>query len=413
MGKTNLKNILPSCAFLVLLFITSLEGLTDNAVLQKILKHIDEFLVLGCMAYLVLHIHYVFRKKRALLWCWLGFLAIGAVSGVVYRYQALIPSVMDAVVIISKFMVGYLTAYVYARLHPGNLADQVAGVTRITTLLFFVIAVHDILLSPFFPKGDYRYFADSLILMFSHQTYLAAAMATLLILLGYTDKNHKNIPYMLMASFVGMMTLRGKAIAFFLVYWVMYICFLIFRNRHYLALLVAGGIGCVIVAFGQITEYFLDNTRYSPRQILLRDSIALAAKHFPLGTGFGSFGSTIADQYYSPLYLELGYDNNYGMGPADSMFLSDSFWPEIIAQFGFIGFVLFLAVVVCFLVAALRKMRVHRQGGFAMLAILLNMLINSMAESSFFNPTSFLLFMIFGICEAKNHPVKTLGEKAP
>ncbi len=401
MGKINTKNLLPGCIFTVLLFLMCLEDLTDNSALRFLFKHIDEVLVLGCLAYLVLHIHYLFCKKWRLLYLWLGFMAIGTVSSILFRYQGLIPSVVDAIVVISKFMVGYLTAYVYASLHPGKLTQRMTGAARIITLILFVIAVHDLLMSPFFPRGDYRYFTRSLLLMFPHQTYLAAATVTLLVLLGHTDRFHKNLPYMLMATFIGMMTLRGKAIAFFAVYWVLHICIMVFKNRNYAGMLIGGGLGSVVIGFEQISTYFLNTSRYSPRQILTKDSIVLAAEHFPLGTGFGSFGSTIAAQYYSPLYEQLGYPNNYGMGPVGSMFLTDSFWPEIIAQFGFIGTVLFIGILILFVLYSIRTLKKDRIAGFSMLMILVNMLINSMAESSFFNPASFLLFILFGLIEAE------------
>lgn len=401
MGKINMKNLLPGCVFTVLLFLMWFFVLEIPG-LQFVFRHIDEVLVLSCITYLILHIHYLFQKKWRLLYLWLGFMAIGTVSSIIFRYQAIIPSFVDAVVVISKFMVGYLTAYVYARLHPGKLSHRMAGAARIITLVLFVIAVHDLLMTPFFPRGEYRYFTQSLTLMFPHSTYLSAAMVTLLVLLGYTDRFHKNIPYMLMATFIGMMTLRGKAIAFFAVYWALYICIMIFRNRNYAGLLVGGGIGCVVIGSERIFAYFLNSAQFSPRRIMMADSIPLALRHFPLGTGFGTFGSAIAAQNYSPLYTQLGYPMLDGMSPENTAYLNDSFWPEIIAQFGFIGTALFVGVLILFFVYCIRCLKKNRIAGFSMLMILVNMLINSTAESSFFNPTSFLLFTVFGLIEAEN-----------
>ena len=45
-----------------------------------------------------------------------------------------------------------------------------------------------------------------------------------------------------------------------------------------------------------------------------------------------------------------------------------------------------------------------------MLMILVNMLINSMAESSFFNPASMLLFAIFGLIEAETQYIPTISK---
>ena len=67
-----------------------------------------------------------------------------------------------------------------------------------------------------------------------------------------------------------------------------------------------------------------------------------------------------------------------------------------------IGTVLFLAVLVLLFKSTLKTLRSRPKAGFAMLLIFINMLINSTAESSFFNPASFLLFILFGLMEEKD-----------
>ncbi len=401
MGKFKLKNIVPGCLFALLLFIQCLETVTQIAAIQSMLKHIDELLVLVATAYLVLHWRYLFRKKPVLTRLWLCFMAIGAISSLVYGYQSLLPSLMDAVVVINKFMVGYLTAYLYSCQHPGYQYPRMDGVARIISVILFALALHDMVFTPIFPVGEYRYFTNSLILMFPHQTYLAAACVTLLILLGANNEKQRNLPFMFMATFVGMMTLRGKSIAFFGVYWALYICILVFRNRHYLALLIGGGIAAVAVGMEQIVLYFFTDSHFSPRSIMTADSIKLMLEHFPLGTGFATFGSTLAQTYYSPLYLKLGYDGLPGMGPENAMFLTDCFWPEIFAQFGIVGTVLFVVVLALMFKGVLKTLKTRPLAGFAMMMVFVNMLINSTAESSFFNPASFLLFIVFGLMEEK------------
>ena len=312
------------------------------------------------------------------------------------------PALTDALVVINKFMVGYLTAYLYSCQHPGYLYPRMNDAAQIIAVVLFLLALHDIFMTPFFPVGEYRYFANSLILMFPHQTYLAAACITLLVLLGANNEKQQNLPYMIMASFVGMMTLRGKAIAFFGIYWALYVCILVFRNRHYLALLIGGGLAAVIVGMEQIVLYFFTETHFSPRSVMTTDSIKLMLQHFPFGTGFATFGSTLAQTNYSPLYLQLGYDGLPGMGPQNAMFLTDCFWPEIFAQFGIIGTILFIVVLILLFKSILKTLNKRPKAGFAMLLIFINMLINSTAESSFFNPASFLPFILFGLLEEKD-----------
>lgn len=81
----------------------------------------------------------------------------------------------------------------------------------------------------------------------------------------------------------------------------------------------------LFVSKDQLSTNFGQNVGYSPRLILFKDGIKLMMEHFPFGTGFGSFGSSIAANYYSPIYERLGYQNNYGMSSEYSGFLTDCF----------------------------------------------------------------------------------------
>lgn len=413
MKQFNLKNISSAAIALAFVFLMCLEGMTEIGILKTLLRYSDELFTLLCMLYLLRHIHYVCNHKAVLIALWVAFLIIGAISTVVWRYQSLVYSVVDGLFIISKFVVGYLAAYVYTRLHPGDFCKKANGAVRILTVILFLLMLHDLIfpLFAFFPQGEFRYFTNSVQLMFPHTTYCAAAMATILIFLGYTDEHGENIPYMLLATVIGMLTFRSKALAFFAVYWLLYICLVKLRFRNVLALLGVGAAGGVLIGMEQITLYFLAANRHSPRNIMLKDSVRLASDHFPFGTGFGSFGSTLAAQHYSPVYTRLGYETLDGMKSTDPKYLTDCFWPEIIAQFGWIGTVIFVIVVALFLIWAMRKLKKNIHAGFGMLMIMVLMLINSTAESSFFNPTSLFLFLLFGLFETRpdtRHPSENI-----
>lgn len=69
--------------------------------------------------------------------------------------------------------------------------------------------------------------------MFPHATYLASSAAVLLIYLGYNNRNGQNLKYMLMATFFGVATLRGKALGFFAVYWFVYIIIKYVKSKNY------------------------------------------------------------------------------------------------------------------------------------------------------------------------------------
>lgn len=83
----------------------------------------------------------------------------------------------------------------------------------------------------------------------------------------------------------------------------------------------------------------------SPRSVLYADSIVLAARAFPLGTGFGTFASVGSIRFDQSLFVELGYGAFWWY--THRSFLYDSFWSRYIAETGWFGFaaqVLFYAV---------------------------------------------------------------------
>lgn len=398
--KINLKNAWFSCIFLLLFFVTCLDTLSSISIIQFFLKHVDEFIVILLYIYVLSRLKYLSKQKKYILLVWNCFIFLGIISSIVFRYQTLYATFVDCVLIVNKFMIGYLAAFIYASFYSGKISERIYQVVKWITIILFLLAIHDLIMTPFFEVADYRYGIYSLKLMFGHPTYLAAAGTTLLVYWGNYNKNRNNIWYMIMSSLLVTATMRGKAVAFVVVYWMLYMFIFVIKSRKYLILIGCGGISALAVGINQIKDYFFAAS-YSPRLIMLKDSISLATKHFPIGTGYGTFGSSMAADNYSILYDQLGYENYWGMGSTDNLFLSDGFWPTIIAQFGYIGLILFVLVVCLLFRQSIDVVRLDRYAGFAMLMIMINMVINSLAESAFFNPTALLLFIMFGIYEAE------------
>lgn len=77
------------------------------------------------------------------------------------------------------------------------------------------------------------------------------------------------------------------------------------------------------------------------------DGVVLAFQHFPLGVGFGRFGSAIARDNYSIEYLRLGYDAIHGLGSPGNpnnhgRWLTDTQWPAIVGEAGLVGALFFV-----------------------------------------------------------------------
>ena len=227
------KKICIMVIFTTLLFLMCLESLSDNVYVQFLLKHIDELMTLIILAYCFCNYRIVIREKSYLIVLVGAFMLMGGLSSILYHYQGIVPTVLDAFLLVDRFILGYLGIIVYSYSRNETITDSLLWISKIITVILFLLDMHDIIFSPFFEKADFRYFMYGLQLMFPHATYLAAASVTLLIFLGYKNRNKENLKYMIMISIVGMSTLRGKALGFFVIYWIIYVIvkYIKFKNN--------------------------------------------------------------------------------------------------------------------------------------------------------------------------------------
>lgn len=103
----------------------------------------------------------------------------------------------------------------------------------------------------------------------------------------------------------------------------------------------------LLISLPAITKFnnvFLNTEEgIAPRLLFINTSIEIFISKFPFGIGPGYFGSALANMFYSPLYVDLGWSNIRGFGENSSTnFLNDTFWPMIIAQYGFLGLLVVL-----------------------------------------------------------------------
>ncbi|MFW6009459.1 MAG: hypothetical protein ACOCP8_09375 [archaeon] len=190
--------------------------------------------------------------------------------------------------------------------------------------------------------------------------------------------------------------MRGVAIIAF--FWILYIFFIKGFKKLKLKYLIIAVIISALTAYRQIKLYFfvLDGAR----KLLTITSLIIAKDHFPFGTGFGTYASHISGEYYSVLYSMYGLNNIYGLTKNNIMFISDTFWPMVIAQFGFLGFILVCIVMVLLFLDIWKKKKLDKYNFWASLILFVFMIILSTSNSSFVNPQAVTIFFLLGFYEA-------------
>jgi hypothetical protein len=77
--------------------------------------------------------------------------------------------------------------------------------------------------------------------------------------------------------------------------------------------------------------------------------------YFPLGAGFSKFGSWYAAVNYSEYYYMYGCSEVYGLQPGNTFFATDTFWPMIWGECGFLGTIVYILILVFIFSCLTRK----------------------------------------------------------
>ncbi len=164
-----------------------------------------------------------------------------------------------------------------------------------------------------------------------------------------SSKSKTNIIYGIMAAIIifAIDSGIGKLGLLLIIYFFLFLKYFRPKIRY----VILFGIVIVMLSMDEITNY-LTNTS-AVRYLMIYYGIITALRYFPFGSGFATYGSTIAKQDYSYLYYEYGFNHIYGMMPGDDgMYLSDTYYSMIIGQFGFIGtmvFLIFLLIIFAYI----------------------------------------------------------------
>jgi hypothetical protein len=92
-----------------------------------------------------------------------------------------------------------------------------------------------------------------------------------------------------------------------------------------------------------------------PRAQQYAAAFLIAKDNFPFGTGLGTYGGAGAEKFDLSLYYEMGFGRYWWFGKQD--YLLDTYWPNSIAEGGWIGFVLLLSHYIVLGLYAVRNAR--------------------------------------------------------
>ncbi len=142
------------------------------------------------------------------------------------------------------------------------------------------------------------------------------------------------------------------------------------------------------------------------RNVLYSTGFRIAKDFFPFGSGLGTFGGWIAAIYYSPLYSRYGISSVYGL-EKDGHFLTDTFWPYITGQFGFIGILMYVWILFSFSYTMMKIFKrtddlIVKAFALGVMMVLVEAVFESVAQPIFLSPPPyFFIFACLGLANSR------------
>lgn len=400
----------PKAGVALVLVMTMLSQTLQTMTGSSLVGYADELAVLLAAVVLPVRRLWVHGSLRFMTayWCFAGFAAAGVVS-------ALLNTVPLSLWAVSGFLFlkGPLLMMAVLQIDWGR--EDISRIVRWGTVAVMVL-LFSALCNAVIPEAwnsvvgrqevSYRLGVPSLTGLFDHPVGLASVMGmAFLAVLSYRRIVNRTLGSLLLlvaTAGVGLATFRRKSlVSVFVVAIGGRLVLPGERTKFVTLLLLLLPLG-LLVAWAPLTELvtgtyeeYFSNIDTTARTTMTIDAAGLALAAFPLGVGFGRFGSAVASANYSPLYEHLGYSRIHGMGPGErGGFLTDTFWPAVMAEAGILGLLCYLAGLFLMIRPAWALMRRSdhpgvQWAGAVAVAWIVQLLIESAAAPVFTGPPMF------------------------
>ena len=375
-------------------------SLINNTIMfPAIFAYFDEFVALLFFPYFLLNI--ANRKKifsYGLVFFIIVFVFVGFLGSTIYKFQTFDSVIIDSFACVKFFMILYFSlsliknqsdVYCLKRALIPILKIYILICLLLTILVYF--GVYD-------GAAGYRYGLVSIRLFYNHPTYFSASMFGAILIITLLMNKKTDFVFILIGILLIISTLRTKAfiaVGFFLI-------FAIFFNNKLkkfkfipFVVIVIITLSVLFIGYDTYEFYFLGD--YNARQALFQTGIKIMSDRFPIGYGFSTFGSSESAKHYSVIYFIYGIDNVYGISEQYSSFISDSFWPMIMGQFGIIGLISFIMILYLIFKKYVLVTRTNFHCIIASITAFFYLLVSSSSESAYVNSLSVIFAIIIGL----------------
>ena len=275
----------------------------------------------------------------------------------------------------------------------GNTSYFVSYMARESKVLL-VLMLACLVINQFVDIGmtyEMRYGLKAFQFVFIHPTHMVTLSLACMAFI-YSDASNGWKKYIGIALVLMAMSLRSRWVALALVIVLIIIFVKKGSTRAPFVVIGVGSVSAFLVGQAQMSVYY--GASESARGHLMTTALSVFQNFFPLGAGFASFGSGVTKTIYSPLYYQYGLQNVYGLAPNNPSYLTDTFWPVVLAQFGFLGLIIWLLLLIM-LVVDFYRLGIASGMLVLSLTMIAAILISTTASGSIFSMQMITLLVAF------------------
>ena len=375
----------------------------DGFVVLPIFQYLDEVLGLFAIIYIFFAREELSTREKIILILCTILVIVGGIGTYKYHYQtSSFPLIMDAFQCVKCFLVFIFGNHYVFNMPDGEKREIVRTVNKFLApflVMAFVFAIVNLFVD-IGMHNTYRNGFRAFQFVFRKSGTFSDLFFVYLIFLtiGYQLSKHKNkyLRILFMSIVTWILTMRTRSIVYAPLFVVMFYWMVVKQRNLKLSFSSLFVIGLIVITLGlDKVETTYGEEDAGPRAILLSYGIKTMMDHVPIGAGLATYGTDMATKYYSPLYYEYGFDMIWGMDPDNPMFTHDNYWPSIMGEFGIIGTIIVVLILLFMGFEIFSKYKHVLIGEMMALFIYITLVLTSSAAPAFFSNYTAYLFMLF------------------
>lgn len=342
------------------------------------------------------------KSRRLELVLLVAFLLCGLAGNVLYRFQPVWVVAASAVLAAKFFMILLSAGYIQKYLQI-NLEEQEFTVELLSFAWFgyyiLSFALPELLTQP--------------------EAWDICAKSTLLFAL-LIFCTHKRVWFYRIDLFfmISMLILseKEKAYGAMLVFILLYYIIVHKKVQTKVRYILYMAVPVALLAWDKIYLYYIQGQAKYPKSLMTNASLKIARDYFPIGTGFGTFGSTYAANHYSPVYYMYGIAENSYMNENTKMYLKDVFWPILFGETGILGTFIYCGLILILFVQIQHVYYYDKKKYMLLIFMYIYMLITTFSEAGFMQPMVMVFAFVMGTIleeyeEKRNYKLRYYEER--